>query len=267
MRENVPFVTDKTNLEPDYNRNFLRLEVLPKVKERFPKMEDSVYKLSVLAEEDDDALCDLAKNYVEEKNGATILTMPKSKALFARACIDAMKRAGIKKDYEKKHIDALYDLFISSENGTSLSLPYGVTATLEYGKISFYKKKKRDEKFIPFKVGYFETETCALRIEKAKGGDFKKQDGVHFIDADKVPLGAVIRTRLIGDSFKTFAENTKKLKDYLIDKKIPKRLRDELLLIANGKDILYVGGEEISCKVKIDDSTKTLYKLTFFTEN
>ena len=47
--ENVPFVTDSTNLIADYNRNFLRLEVLPKLSERFPALNENLLKISLLA--------------------------------------------------------------------------------------------------------------------------------------------------------------------------------------------------------------------------
>ncbi len=264
MRENLPFVTDGTNLKSDYNRNFLRLEVLPKIKGRFPKMEDNIYKLSLLAEEDDEALTTLAEGYVTKEKGGAVMSVPTSKALFARASIKAMKTAGVKKDYEKKHIDAVYELYKNGENGDSLSLPYGVTATIEYGKISFYKKNKKEEGSIPVKAGVFETEHFALKIEEVSFDDkidLTGEDFTHYIDKDKLPKTAVIRTRKNGDTFKTFSEKTKKLKEFLIDEKVPKRLRDDLLLVADGSEILYVGGKEISCEVKVEKTSKTLLKL------
>ena len=77
-----------------------------------------------------------------------------------------------------------------------------------------------------------------------------------------MPTTAVIRTRLDGDKFKTFSGNGKKLKDYLIDQKVPKRNRDTLLLIADGKDVFYVAGKEISFDVKVDENSKNVYRIT-----
>ena len=42
-------------------------------------------------------------------------------------------------------------------------------------------------------------------------------------------------------------------------KKIPKRERDEIPLVAIGKDVLIVVGTEISDKVKINENTKAEY--------
>ena len=77
-----------------------------------------------------------------------------------------------------------------------------------------------------------------------------------FFDGDKIPQTAVIRTRREGDVFTKFGGGTKKLKDYLIDKKIPALLRDEIPLIADGNNVLVIFGVEISDFVKTNEHTK-----------
>ena len=51
--------------------------------------------------------------------------------------------------------------------------------------------------------------------------------------------------------FEKFGGGTKKLKEFLIDKKIPRRERDLLPVIACGGEVFAVCGVEISEKVKI----------------
>ena len=80
-----------------------------------------------------------------------------------------------------------------------------------------------------------------------------------MIDAKKVPEGAVWRVRKAGDTFTKFGGGTKTLKNYLIDKKIPLRIRDSLPVLASGNEILCILGVEISDKVKLDDTTKFAY--------
>ena len=85
--------------------------------------------------------------------------------------------------------------------------------------------------------------------------------GLKF-DGDKIHSNADIRTRRDGDTFKKFGGGTKKLKDYLIDKKIPKLKRDELVLVASDKTVLMILGVEISDLIKVDETTKTVYYST-----
>ena len=81
----------------------------------------------------------------------------------------------------------------------------------------------------------------------------------HLIDYNKVPKDAVWRYRKDGDVFEKFGGGTKSLSDYLIDKKVPARLRTYLPVLASGNEILVIAGVEISEKVKIDDTTKTAW--------
>lgn len=49
------------------------------------------------------------------------------------------------------------------------------------------------------------------------------------------------------------------MSDFLIDEKIPARLRTYLPVLASGNEILVVAGVEISNKVKVDEETKTAW--------
>ena len=80
-------------------------------------------------------------------------------------------------------------------------------------------------------------------------------------DPEKIPADAVIRKRQEGDIFKKCNGRTKKLSDYLTDIKMPKRLRDRLLVVASGKQVLIILGVEISDIVKVDKNTKNIYAI------
>ena len=53
----------------------------------------------------------------------------------------------------------------------------------------------------------------------------------------------------------------KKLKDYLINSKIPKEERDQLLLLAEGSHILWVIGQRISEAYKVTQKTKHIFEV------
>ena len=74
-----------------------------------------------------------------------------------------------------------------------------------------------------------------------------------LLDYRKVPKDAIWRFRQEGDMFTKFGGGTKKLKSFMIDKKIPLRLRDITPVLASGNEILAVAGVEISDKVKVED--------------
>ena len=82
-----------------------------------------------------------------------------------------------------------------------------------------------------------------------------------------MPRDVVWRFRKSGDIIEKFGGGTKKLKSYLIDKKIPLRERDFLPVLASGIDIFAIAGVEISDKVKIDSEIKSLIKIEVIKKN
>jgi tRNA(Ile)-lysidine synthetase-like protein len=75
----------------------------------------------------------------------------------------------------------------------------------------------------------------------------------------KLPKDAVWRFRKDGDIFEKFGGGTKSLSDYLIDKKVPVRLRSITPVLAKGNEVYIIAGVEISNKLKVDANTKTAY--------
>ena len=258
-----PFVTDSTNLCCDYTRNALRLKVIPEIKKLFPKMQDGIARFAEILKEDDDYLVNESKKVLTLSEAKAEITIPCHPALFSRATISALKHLGVYKDYEKVHIDAAYSL-IDKNNGTSINLPQGVLAIREYDKIVFFLKTDGDNCSLPFALGEFSFNDKKIAIKKAKPIDLKS--GL-FLDADKIPKDALVRTKKTGDAFEKFGGGTKSLGDYLTDKKIPLRERDNLPLIASENEVLAIFGVAVSNKVKVDEFTKNILQIVIKEKN
>lgn len=255
----VPFVTDESNFDTEITRNFVRIKLVPEIKSIFPEAERAVGRFSEIAREEDEFLDSLADKLIVREKGNIKITLPADKVLLRRSAAVALKESGVKKDYESIHIESIAGLS-ALENGSSVSLPGGITAVKEYGFITVYKKNEEVFSTVPFALGEYRFPFGVLKVENA---DFPKDvKSGFFADADKIPSGAVIRTRLNGDVFTKFGGKTKKLKEYFIDEKIPQRLRGGLPLVALGNEILFAGNA-ISDKIKLDKSSVNVVKLTY----
>lgn len=249
-KNNIPFVEDSTNSENDYSRNYIRNVISPLIEEKFPSSPLAIKRLSDIAREENEFLENLAKSYVNTIKNGYYISIDTPPALFKRAIIIALNLCGLEKDYEKTHIEDIYKL-LSLENGSKITLPKNIIAVKEYDKISFYQRKNSEKiKELPFAVKSYKFKDFTL--------DFKKDETLNSLrfDKDKIPDNTVIRNRKNGDIFTKFGGGTKKLKDYLIDKKIPLVYRDELIVLASGNEILMIVGVEISDKIKVDKNTK-----------
>ena len=144
MTENaVPYITDETNFSDDYTRNYIRLNVLPRIRDAFPEAEKSISRFAEIAKLEDDYMDGVATKAVTVDNGGETVSiaLPLHPAVFNRAVIIALKKIGLEKDWEKVHVDSVYAL-TEKENGAKINLPKNLCAAKEYGKIVFYAQKK-----------------------------------------------------------------------------------------------------------------------------
>lgn len=267
VRRGLSYVVDETNLETEYTRNFLRLEVLPLIEKRFPEAEKSILRFADTLKADEEYLTETAMKSVTEKNGEISFPCDLAYPIFLRASFYAMKKLGIQKDYEKIHGEAVYSLK-NSENGKKITLPKNIFAVKDYGKITFYKtfeKENGGQKTAfetSFALGEYEFAGKKYKFEIVGNDSVKSGDNRLIADFLKIPGSAVLRNRRSGDVFCKFGGGTKKLKDYLIDKKVPSRERDKLLLLADGSNVLIICGIEISDAIKVDKATRNVLQCT-----
>jgi tRNA(Ile)-lysidine synthase len=78
-----------------------------------------------------------------------------------------------------------------------------------------------------------------------------------IVDGDKVPPVLEVSPRVAGDRIQPLGmKGTKKLKDFLIDRKVPREMRDNIPVIRAGEDIIWLPSLTISEKIKVTSETK-----------
>ena len=154
------------------------------------------------------------------------------------------------------------DLALNGENGKKIHLPVSVSAHKEYDYLTIVNKVKKVVVLNqPFKAGSFDVENFGkITVKRVK--DFNLTAGELLVDSKKIPKDAVWRFRQNGDVFTKFGGGTKKLKSYLIDKKIPSRIRTSIPVLAVGNEVLVIAGVEISDKVKVEPHALTATKIS-----
>ena len=255
---NIPFVTDETNFSDEYTRNFLRLNVIPKIKEVFPELEKSVERLSGIAKAEDEFMDECARTAVKIKDGVASIPVDTHDAVLKRAVIIALKGLGLEKDWAKTHADAVCGLK-NLENGAKVYLPNYLYATREYDYIVITENTEKNYEQIPFSYGTTQFGEYKIYTQTA-GRDVDLKSGF-YCDLNKIPSTAIIRTKRDGDIFTKFGGGTKSLGDFLTDKKIPLRIRERLPVLADGNVVLCVFSVAVSDKIKVDDNTQTIIKL------
>ena len=255
--------TDESNADTSFARNFVRAAVLAPAKQRFPAAERHIYAFSRLAQEDEAFLTSLAAaRLTRQEDGSFRIPQETPRPLFFRACARAFRALGAE-DASLSSFEAAASL-LGARSGAERDLPCGVRAVREYGAVVLFRPAPEAGYAYPFAEGQFLCGAYTVRIEA--GGVPKKERGLMrplCFDAAALPQGCLLRPRRAGDTFTKFGGGTKKLKDWLIDQKIPRRLRD-LPVIACGGTVYAVCGAEISEQVRPGENaspcTITIYR-------
>lgn len=256
---NVPFVVDQTNADDKYLRNYIRNNVLPMLKDVCPTAEQNIARFAQNVASDEQFLNGLAdtSSVQFDKHEAKIPLelFKKPQPIVYRTLKKVFERLGVHCDIESKHYQAICQIANKSQGGKQTNLPFDYIAVNDYTCVTICKTQQLDSSSwqIPFAVGVTKTPVGSVQVTNTT-----QQNALHF-DLAKIPPTAVFRTRKTGDLFAKFGGGKKTLKEYLIDKKIPQRERDKLILIADGKEILAIVGVEISNKIKATKGAQVYY--------
>ncbi len=261
-KNNVPYIIDSTNLDNSYSRNFIRNEVLPLLKVHYPNIEDSLSKFAKLCAQDEEFI---SKNVnfgliFAKNNEVKVLEAAKflHPSLASRLIKEAVKKLGVFADFNGVHINSVMELFFSP-SGCKLDLPWGLVCHRDYDGLTFVRNFERQEgASVKFALKSVRLLNWEVDVEIKNSVDhFEK--GKVYLDKSKLPENVLLRTYRSGDKFKKLgASGSKKLCDYFTDKKIEKRKRNSILVLASGSEVLAVLGYDVSELVKVEKTTKEI---------
>jgi tRNA(Ile)-lysidine synthase len=180
-----------------------------------------------------------------------------------------------RKDITAAHIEALLNLSNGRAGSASLDLPYELIAQRHYDTLIVSKKntenssKKNEEFHVPqlMKVGdkteFFLPDLGMAHIEVLQynvGKLFPTSAYTKWFDYDRIQ-GAIFRKRRPDDYI--YVEQgealcRKKISKLMTDEKIPKPRRDEMFLLADGNDVIWIPGYRMSGAYKISETTNKI---------
>jgi tRNA(Ile)-lysidine synthase len=261
----IPFVSDATNDDTAYTRNYIRWEVLPRLKHINGAAAANIARTAALLSEDEQALVTAAvkADCIEKKDEGAYIDLHKLSALMPavkkRVIRLAVAQTGELAGLERVHMESLSELAEKAEPGKRIDLAHGLFAAVVYGKLLVGKngEKRYNKNSVVFCCGRldfagFEFD-CGEYIGEPVYGD-----GAEYFDAEAIE-GAVFRHRLEGDYiFPLGMGGKKRLSDYLSDRKVPLLRRDSLALLAKGSEVLWAVGVGVSETSKLKNGSKKI---------
>lgn len=282
--QQLHYFEDETNQSSVYTRNRYRNQVIPLLKEENPQLVSHFSDFStdlqdVLAVAQIEVQRQLKRISKKAADGSLqldrkgYLEMDQSlQRLIVQELLMMVYRQGDQL-FQRQHIQAVHDLLTSPHPNGQIDLPGQWIAKRRYDTLFFtlpesveVSMKEAKElhlgKWIHLpqggKVGLFTADTF-LDIEPQQ---------VIWMNADSVELPLVIRRRKPGDRMSLKGTGgTKKIKDVLIDQKVPLDQRDELRVVcdAEGKVLCFLGYKD--SRLSIERETDTIQYILIHSQN
>ncbi len=223
-RLNQPYRQDESNLDTERTRAWLRLEVLPRLAERYPNLPERLARLATWQRDQRVLLDELAAPLLDEAGAALEPLWRAPPALQRHALQLLLKRAGVPPD--SAHLEALRKALVPGPP-TRLSLPKGRLARIGYGRVEVLRPTGK------------KAITPTLAVELPPEVDPEKAQAFGEL---------VYRSRLPGDRIR-LAGGSRKLSDLLIDRQVPREERDRVRVLAAGAEVLWIEGLATDARV------------------
>lgn len=266
VKNKIKYVTDSSNLCYDYTRNKIRLDIVPKMREINTAFEKSFLRLKEQVEDDCSYLNNIAKAELDKSmiNGMYDINVISKleKPIKSRLIIQAVYNK-FNIYLQNSHIDLICEI-IDNGHGT-VTIPGKIYVKVENGFLRIYKDapeiKNWKNKFNEGKILTDSGRKFIIEIiTKNEYLSLKKTDKnlvYKCLDYDKITENTIIRNRKPGDKFTQKNRKVRKsLKKLFNEKKVPIEKRNELAIIDDGDEILWIEGIGPSEKAAVSENTK-----------
>ena len=248
---NQGYVTDSTNLEDEYMRNKIRLNILPLMKEVNPSVMETIQETTF-------RLSEVANIYQKDRMEAiahkVISVSPElyqislTDILEDVAPISLLHEVLSPKGFNASQIRDIYRSLSSSQSGKRFfTTEWEVLRDREY----LWVQKKGSSQLIP--------ELIMEEVERTPSFVIPRDKHIACLDADLLNHPLTIRKWEKGDKFVPLGMNgKKKVSDYLTDKKFSLFQKENQYVVCSGEDIVWLVNERSDHRYRITDSTQRI---------
>ena len=245
-KNGLEYVTDSTNSSLVYTRNKIRGVLIPEIKNNFnPNFINTVTDNAVMMRADSAYIEKQAKKAYDEAVQHGGVSADKLSAMDEAIRSRVIRRMindarGDLADVSSQHVSDICSL-LTKESGTSANLSDGVCARIEYGQLIIEHPTEIASYRYTVKTG------DAINIDEVgmtvtvSYTEERKNDGAIYLAADE-NSEITLRSRRAGDKFQPCGmTGSKKVKEYLINEKIPRGKRNGICVIEIDGQIAAVG--------------------------
>lgn len=255
------YVTDSTNLQDEVQRNKIRLNVMPRMREIYPNADESIHQ-GARRLSDTFRIYEYGMNLLMQQvvHGNRILLEELNRTPAPETVLyEILSRM----DFNPTQVVSIYEQQGGESGKVYESASYRLLRDRE--ALVFEKKAVRParlEKVLPLEgITRVSDEVTFLisRSSYSSGASLPREKNVICMDLDKVEFPLVVRTPQTGDRFMPFGMKGMKLvSDFLTDLKKNVFEKERQLLVCSGDKIAWVVGERPDERFRVTEHTRRI---------
>ncbi len=265
---NITFVTDSSNNQSDYTRNYFRNELIPSIEKVFPETKKNLLQninrfidIEFIYEESIAAI----KQKLVEKNAAemhiSIMKLAKTKPMHT-VIYEIIKDYG----FVAAQVSELKKL-MSSTSGKYILSPthrilnnrkWLIITPLQHDESNFYLL---EENLIPQQISFAAGQ---INIDRSADASLTTDTNTAVIDTNKITFPLLLRKWKQGDYFYPLGmQKKKKLSRFFIDQKLSLPQKENCWVVESDKKIIWIVGMRIDDRFKITAATIKRIRIVF----
>lgn len=259
QNNNLEWREDATNLRSDYNRNFIRHDVVPIIEKRWPGFKQAVLSNAETMRENEILKDFWVQNELSslksEQDGFITLNLEKIRKSLAPLTLlrEALENIPLEKE-------VLRDILQPHQSGTEwLSNDLRYRFIIEPGDILSGEDLSRYTDFVPVKISEgtsrVKTDRGKLKIKSTNNFQKTNDRNVAILRQNKLKFPLILRSWKAGDVFhpQGMYGNKKKVKSFLTDLKLGKRMKEKVLVLCSEGEIVWVVGYRTDERFAVKD--------------
>ncbi|MGE5398489.1 MAG: tRNA lysidine(34) synthetase TilS [Chitinophagales bacterium] len=254
LKENhIDYRIDSSNFDKNYLRNRIRLDLLPLLEERFnPRIVDGLCRLADLAAEENlywESEIEKVINQVANSNSSTVnVNIDKLKSLHPVLGYRLIQKVLYKSGAERlshNDLDRVMKLTGTAASGRRVKVSGGLLVTRSFNNLEIGQPRTQPDFCyqlqIPGEV-YVAEMSAVIKTRIVKEIQTPGKNIV-YLDWDQVQKPLYIRSRRTGDHLNPVGmTGSKKVKDILIEARVPASQRGGIGILASDSEIYWVVG-------------------------
>ncbi|MCH8028128.1 MAG: tRNA lysidine(34) synthetase TilS [candidate division Zixibacteria bacterium] len=276
-KNNLKYCIDKSNSKTEFSRNYIRNRLLPEIRAKLnPAVDRGIISLSEIISEEEFYLENIAaKAYLKcvtrSPGGKLVLASDRFAGYdlwvqrrVIRRCIAEVSKTWLTPS--KEVIGRVIE--VAAGKKKAVSVPGNLQCHRFGQELYFYPKarlifQERIEIGSKCKIEELGATLSAKLLKQGNQSLLKKRQSPNVIvDFGKVRPPLLVRNIRTGDRFCPLGlKGSKKVSDYLVDRKVSRPLRDEVPVVTDRRGIIWLVGYEIDERVKMDSSTTERLKI------